>query len=312
MRLSNCLDRLFSSAARVCRSRRRLIPAVRFLEDRQLLSGSPTATMTQTATFPNLESFPSAASQAFLYFSSTMGTLTEVDVTVSGSYSTQFSAENLGASSSAIEGTTSANLTINVPGGAIPLSIPAVTENFNATAFDGTVNYGGTGGKTFAPVTSSSAPQTTVLMSPEALAAFTGNFRMPISVSGHATGNATSSNGDLSDNFQTQTSVTITIVYDYTPNLTSLNPPAGASSSGGGSTTTPSSPQSSGTTTPNATPTAPSGTLQTSSAPLQQPSVQVKKKGHAGAKPAHAGPKPKPKPIAHASHVVKSHHGKRK
>jgi hypothetical protein len=45
---------------------------------------------------------------------------------------------------------------------------------------------------------------------------------------------------------------------------------------------------------------------------LQQPTVQVKKKGHAGAKPAHAGPKPKPKPIAHASHVVKSHHGKRK
>jgi hypothetical protein len=268
--------------------------------------------MTQTATFPNLESYPTAASQAFLYFSSTMGTLTEVDVTVSGSFSTQFSVENLGESSSAIEGTTSANLTINVPGGAIPLSIPSVTENFNATAFGGTVNYGGTDGKTFAPVTSSSATQTTDLMSPQALAAFTGNFRMPISVSGHATGNATSSDGDLSDTFNTQTSVTITIVYDYTPNLTSLNPPAGASSSGGGSTTTPSSPQSPGTTTPNAAPTAPLSTVQTSSAALQQPTVQVKKKGHAGAKPAHAQPKPKPKPIGHASHVVKSHHGKGK
>ena len=99
---------------------RRLTPAVRPLEDRQLLSGAPTATMTQTATFPNLESHPNVASQAFLYFSSTMGTLTEVDVVTSGSFSTQFSAENLGPSSNAITGTTSGNLSINVPSGAIP------------------------------------------------------------------------------------------------------------------------------------------------------------------------------------------------
>jgi hypothetical protein len=312
MRLRNCLDRLFSSLASGRRSRRRLSPAVGFLEDRQLLSGQPTATMTQTATFPNLESYPTAASQAVLYFSSTMGTLTEVDVTVSGSYSTQFSAENLGASSSTIYGTTSGNLSINVPSGPIPLSIPAVTESFNAAGFDGSLNYGGASGKTFAAVSSSSAAQTTVLMSPQALAAFTGNFRIPISVSGHATGNATASDGDISDTFKTQTSVTITITYVYTPDLTPLNPPAGGSSSGGSSTSAPSSPQSTGTAPSNATPTAPVSTAQTSSAALHQPKVQVKKKGHAAAKPAHVQPKPKPKPIAHASHVVKPHRAKGK
>jgi hypothetical protein len=309
MPLSNCLDWLLSSAASGRRSRRRLIAAVGFLEDRQLLSGSPTATMTQTATFPNLESYPNAASQAFLYFSSTMGTLTEVDVMTSGSFSTQFSAENLGGSTSAIEETTSANLSINVPSGAIPFSIPAVTESFNASAFDGTLNDGGTSGKEFAPATSSSAPQTTVLTSPAALAAFTGNFRIPVTVSGHATGSATSSDGDLSDAFNTQTSVTITIIYHYTPNLTSLNPPAGGSGSGSGSGAAAGS-QSSGTTATNTAQTSPSGTvspLQTSSTQVQQPAVKGKKKGHAAAKPAHAQPKPKPKPIEHAHAAKKSH-----
>ena len=45
----------------------------------------------------------------------------------------------------------------------------------------------------------------------------------------------------MSDNFHTQTSVTITIIYHYTPNLPSLDPPVGPSSpqSGGQSTGTP-------------------------------------------------------------------------
>ena len=105
------------------------------------------------------------------------------------------------------------------------MTIPSVTETFNASAFDGTNNDGGTSGKDFAPVTSSSAAQTTVLTSPADLAAFTGNFRIPVTVSGHATGSANSTNGDISDNFKTQTSVTITVIYHYIPNLAVLNPP---------------------------------------------------------------------------------------
>ena len=97
-------------ARTTCRRPPRLIkPAVRRLEDRQLLAAPPTATMTQTATFPNLESLPNVATQAFLYFSSPMGTLTEVDVLTSGSFSSTFSAENLGSSGSTIKGTTSPN-----------------------------------------------------------------------------------------------------------------------------------------------------------------------------------------------------------
>ena len=114
--------------------------------------------MTETATFVNLESNPTLSDQALLYFSSTMGNLTEVDLVTSGSFQSRFSAENLGSSSGTITGTTGGNLAINVPTGAVPVTIPSVTESFNASAYDGTLNDGGTSGKTFAPVTSSSRP----------------------------------------------------------------------------------------------------------------------------------------------------------
>jgi hypothetical protein len=235
--------------------------------------------MTQTATYPDLESFPTASSQAILYFSPTIGTLTEVDVVTSGSFQSEFYAENLGHTSSTIEGTTRGSLSINVPSGAIPVTIPSVTETFNASAFDGHVDYGGTSGKDFAPVTSSSTPQTTVLTSPADLAAFTGNFRMPISVSGHATGSASSPSGDLSAGFKTQTSATISVIYHYIPNLPSLDPPPSTSPSaptpgptgptdGSGSSGSPAAPGSSGA---SALPAA--GSL------VSTPSTQVKKHG---------------------------------
>ncbi len=261
---AHVLERLFSSLWSGRRPRRRLNPSVRPLEDRRLLSTPgageppPTAVMTQTATFPNLESLPTVSSQAILYFSATMGTLTEVDVVTSGSFNSSFYAENLGASSATIDGTTSAHLSINVPTGPIPVTIPSVTQSFNAQPFDGSLDYGGTSGKDFAPITSNAAPQTTVLTTPAELAAFTGNFRIPISVSGHATGNTNPNSTTLSEGFKTQTSATITVIYHFTPKLPSVDPsagtgsgsgsqPSGSASSGGSATNTGSASSSSGT-----------------------------------------------------------------
>jgi hypothetical protein len=219
------------------------MPEVRSLESRRLLAASAaaSATMTQTATFPDLESHPTLSDQALLYFCSTMGTLTEVDLVTSGSFQTQFSAENQGSTGCTIAGTTSGNLTINVPTGAVPVIIPPVTETFNASAFDGKSDYGGTSGKTFAPVTSSSTPQTLVLTSPADLAAFTGHFRIPISVSGHATGSVAADTSNLSTAFQTNTSATITVIHHYIPNLPSREPPAASppASAGGGTSAVP-------------------------------------------------------------------------
>jgi hypothetical protein len=282
MHLTTVLDWLLQPTPDRRRVRRRLNPAVGQLEGRTLLSNvMATATMTQTATYPILESSPNTATQAFLYFSAPMGTLTQVDVITSGTFTTQFYAENPRPTNSQITGTTSASLSINVPSGSIPLSIPSVTESFTAAPYDGTLDYGGTSGKAFAPETSSSAPQTTVLTSPADLAAFTGYFRMPISVTGHATGSATSSSGALSDGFNTQTSVTITIIDHFIPNLPSLDPPTG---SGNGSTTSASAnpPSSDSSPASSPAPIAPAGTgapiqAQPTPTPTTQPSTQAKK-----------------------------------
>src|SRR5262249_31795405 len=109
------------------RPRRALCPAVRTLEGRQLLTGgaAASATMTQTATCPDLEANPNLSDQSLLYFSATMGTLTEVDIVTSGSFQTQFSAANLANSARTITGTTSADLSINLPTGSIPVDVPA-------------------------------------------------------------------------------------------------------------------------------------------------------------------------------------------
>ena len=290
MRIKDAVDRMFAPSVWRRRTIRRINPAVRSLECRQLLTG-PTATMTQTATFPNLEAFPNAATQAFLYFSSTMGTLTEVDVVTSGTFSTEFAAENLASSSNVITGTTAANLSINVPSGAIPLSIPSVTESFNASPFDGTLDYGGTSGKEFAAVTSSSTTQTTVLTSPAALAAFTGNFRIPITVSGHANGSATANNSDIADGFHTQTSATITVIYHYDPSLPSLNP-ASPAPSGSGSTGGQGSGSGSGTGSTAGSGSATLSSTSTDSSPVTivqaASTTHVKKKAaKVVAKPAH-------------------------
>jgi hypothetical protein len=231
--------RLFPRVGR--RPRRGLTPDVRTLEGRRLLSGGTqaTATMTQTATFPDLETNPSLSNQAVLYFSATMGTLTEVDLVTSGSFSSQFSAQNLGSTSSTIAGTTSANLSVNVPSGPISVAVPPVVQSFNATA-----EGGGASGKTFGTVTSQSAARTTVLTSPAALAAFTGHLRIPISVTGHATGSVTTNpaNEKVSSAFKTDTSATISVIYHFIPNLPSDTPTPGAgsissTSSGGGAGT---------------------------------------------------------------------------
>jgi hypothetical protein len=265
--------------------------------------------MTQTATFPNLESLPNVATQAFLYFSASMGTLTEVDVVTSGSYSSEFHAENLGSASAAITGTTSGTLSINLPAGPIAVTIPSITQSFNASPFDGTLDDGGTSGKSFAPVTRTSTPQTTVLKSPADLAAFTGNFRIPVSVSGHALASASSSNGDLSAGFDTQTSATITIIYHYNPDLPSVDPPKST-------TPTSSSPPSSGTSPANAAQPAPSGAAglpQVQAAKLHHGSAHAQKKKpvrvvtapHKIPHRALGGPV-RPKSFAH-SRGVKSH-----
>ena len=83
-------------------------------------------------------------------------------------------------------------------------------------------------------------------------------------MSGHATGTASSGNGDLSDGFKTQTSATLTIIYHYIPNLPSLNPPP--------ANTSPSVPSS------GSGGAGPASVITTPSIPAKQTATVAKKK----------------------------------
>jgi hypothetical protein len=104
----------------------------------------------------------------------------------------------------------------------------------------------GSGGSSVKVNSIGSAPQTTEFTDSAHLAAFTGNFRIPIRVT------PSSSAGDPS--------ATITVKYYFAPNLPSLDPPPGPGSLSS-TPTSPTSPNSgSGTGTPS-----PSGTVQSTS-----------------------------------------------
>ncbi len=227
------------------RARRALVPTPSALEDRRLLTAS--ATMSQTATFPDLEVNPNLATQGLLYFSPAMGTLTEVDVVTSGSFTSQFLGANQNAS---VTGSTTANLSIGLPTGPIAVTIPTVSQNLNGPS-----------------VSSDSTPQTTVLTTPAELAAFTGHFRLPVAISGHAEG--TTSTGQATGSFQTDTSATISVIYHYIPNLTAI----GSGSLSGG--TTPTAPGASGNIGTTGSETSPTSTPSPSEgqAPLLAPSA---------------------------------------
>jgi len=91
--------------------------------------------------------------------------------------------------------------------------VGSVNQSFDASAFEETLDYGGSSGKTFAQVTNGATHRKTVLTSPADLAAFTGHFRIPIAVSGHALGSTAREDGDVSADLRTDTSATITVVY---------------------------------------------------------------------------------------------------
>ena len=284
-RPSSLSHRLFPQVGR--RPRRGLMPAVRPLEGRRLLTGGPpaAATMSQTVTFPDLESMPNVSDQAALYFSATMGTLTEVDVVTSGSFTSQVSAENAASTGQTVQATTSAKLSIDVPTGALPVVIPPVTQSVDVSAF---------GAQSTPTATSSSTPQTTVLTSPAALAAFTGHFRIPISVTGHAIGSVTPNNGSVSASFHTDTSATITIIYHYIPNLPGTGPSPGTSSPGG----------------TNASPNGVAGGVQALSGTTNDSSARVS--GHRALSKRMSHPHRPPHPIRHHASGqtrLSRHHG---
>ncbi len=151
-------------------------------------------------------------------FNPTLGTLLSIQFTLRGDIRGSARAESLDASPTTVTTQFSANLALTRPDmSTIVVSVPVANFVNNFTAFDGTIDFGGTSGVTHSGI---SATDSQVVTSPPPvsdLALFTGvgNIVLPVAAQGSSI--ATGS-GNLITQFNTEASATVTVCYTYAPN----------------------------------------------------------------------------------------------
>lgn len=151
---------------------------------------------------------------AFNQFDSSLGTLNSVTYSFSGSVGGTAQAENQDASPATIDLSLEAQMKAERPGTSTVVSqiFPLASFTFNAAAYDGTLDYGGTSGITLTDLTGSDSISNTISTS---LADFigTGTVSVPVFASGLSSANG---GGNTTSHFTTQAGASLTITYDYT------------------------------------------------------------------------------------------------
>lgn len=151
-------------------------------------------------------------------FDTALGPLNSILVEITGQISGNIRMENTDAAAATITGTLSAFQILQKPGGGFLLNVlPAVSEIFNATAYDNVTDYGGTSGVTVNDVTGNAAASTFVAVGDWGLFTCAGvacatNLSMDVSASGTST--ATGS-GNIATIFNTNAGAEVKITYDY-------------------------------------------------------------------------------------------------
>src|SRR5262249_20409435 len=88
-------------------------------------------------------------------------------------------------------------------------------QTFNASAFDGTIDFGGTSGKTFAPQTINGSNSTTITAASD-LAKYIGTGTVSFTEAANASTTATGS-ANLLVQVNTTASANVTVIYHYAP-----------------------------------------------------------------------------------------------
>jgi hypothetical protein len=164
----------------------------------------------QTLAWSNAVSIPK--------FNPLLGTLTKITYTLAGHIEGDARGESLDASPATVNLNLAASLTLRRPDQSIILTdLPSISRSFNASAFDGTIDFGGTSGQTFSGLisdvteTASSPP---LLLSDLALFTGTGDILLPVVAAGTSSGTGA---GNLITQFSTRASARVTVEYEYTP-----------------------------------------------------------------------------------------------
>jgi hypothetical protein len=178
------------------------------------------STLTRTA---SLASAPTDWTQALTVaqFDPSLGTLTSVDIIDAGAFTSQIAVESKDAAPSTITATVSGSLTLSGAGVSGLVTTGSTNETFDASAFDGVVDFAGTSGHDFGPQTASGVNSTTI-NSPAALTAFEGTGSVAFTLVAHATSAATGA-GNLITQIRSSASAQVSVVYHYVPS-NSLRP----------------------------------------------------------------------------------------
>jgi hypothetical protein len=148
-------------------------------------------------------------------FDPSLGTLTSVDIINAGTFVSRIQVESLDSAPSTITGTVSGTLTLSGSGIFGLMTNGSFLETFNASAFDGIIDFGGTSGHDFGPQTASGA-QTAFVTAPADLAAYVGTGNISFTEVAHATSSASGA-GNLVTHINSSASGSVSVIYHYIP-----------------------------------------------------------------------------------------------
>jgi hypothetical protein len=171
-------------------------------------------TETETATFSEKNTHWSAT-QSVPQFNPALGTLTSIDIVITDPITGTIKVENLDTALATITASDTGAVTLTGQGIAGMSSPINFMQNFNASAFDGNIDFGGASGHTFGPLVQQGS-KTITLSDAASLAAYTGTGTVPLTVTANASATASGS-GNLLLSVNTSASATVTVIYHYVP-----------------------------------------------------------------------------------------------
>lgn len=170
-------------------------------------SGGIALATTNWSQNPTLPQFDNTAGGSFDGF-----VLTGVELTLTGTVNGDIKFESLDAAPATVNYSISANMTIAGPGGANGIALPVAGGSFNATAFDGNQDFGGTSGATFVGLTNTDSTTAT----PFIFAPYIGNSTIALTVAATGTSGGSGA-GNLIQQFATNASAEYSVKYTYEP-----------------------------------------------------------------------------------------------
>jgi uncharacterized repeat protein (TIGR01451 family) len=147
-------------------------------------------------------------------FDPSLGTLQSIDITHTGSITSQIQVENTSTTSTShISGTVSGNLALQGPGGlADNLSLSQYAGSFDAAKYDSSTDYQGASGTSFGIKTANGSDN--LSLTGNQLTPYIGTGQVRLTESAQATSNATGG-GNLNTEITSTGQATLTVVYNY-------------------------------------------------------------------------------------------------